>query len=380
VSPDREELRAWYREALTRRSDELRALRDGLARGELAARDSARAVGQALRGSGDTFGFPDLSTQAALVESSADSSLARRVEGLIEHLNALTCGSTEPATRHAEWLMLAAGVAVSEPTGFADLASAWRHASAQSGVPPSQLAERAAERLGIAAGDLGQPSRAALRLVPEAMMRRELLLPLGEDAETIRVAAADPTSLATELELIRLTGREPLFTVAPPEALEHAMAALLGLAPVEPARSRRALAVEKGGAEGGADRVLVVDDDGSSRLLARAVLEKHGYAVAEAEDGEEALDRLRSVRPIALVVADLNMPVMDGLELLWEIRADADLSHVPVIVLTGETDETLETKLIEEGADDYVCKPLDPRLFLARVGATIRRADSRAGV
>jgi DNA-binding response OmpR family regulator len=47
-----------------------------------------------------------------------------------------------------------------------------------------------------------------------------------------------------------------------------------------------------------------------------------------------------------------------------------------VIVLTGETDEVLETKLIEEGADDYVCKPLDPRLFLARVGATIGRADA----
>jgi DNA-binding response OmpR family regulator len=76
------------------------------------------------------------------------------------------------------------------------------------------------------------------------------------------------------------------------------------------------------------------------------------------------------------VVADLNMPEMDGLELLWEMRADPDLSHIPVIVLTGETDEILETKLIEEGADDYVCKPLDPRLFLARVGATIRRADA----
>jgi two-component system alkaline phosphatase synthesis response regulator PhoP len=77
---------------------------------------------------------------------------------------------------------------------------------------------------------------------------------------------------------------------------------------------------------------------------------------------------------VALVVADLNMPELDGLELIWEMRDVPEWSHIPVIVLTGETDDVLETKLIEEGADDYLCKPLDPRLFAARVGATIRRA------
>ncbi len=69
------------------------------------------------------------------------------------------------------------------------------------------------------------------------------------------------------------------------------------------------------------------------------------------------------------------MPRMDGLELIWEMRAAEDWTHIPVVVVTGETDEVLETKLIEEGADDYIRKPLDPRLFVARVGATIRRAE-----
>jgi DNA-binding response OmpR family regulator len=120
--------------------------------------------------------------------------------------------------------------------------------------------------------------------------------------------------------------------------------------------------------------VLVVDDDAAARLLARAVLEKNGHAVIEAGNGVEALARLEHEPAVGLVVADLNMPELDGLELLWEMRDAERWSHIPVIVLTGETDELLETKLIEEGADDYLSKPIDPRLFVARVGATIRRA------
>jgi CheY-like chemotaxis protein len=298
------------------------------------------------------------------------------VEGLIEHLNVLGQASTSGTGRavHAEWLLLAVGVPGSGSGSgpFADLPSAWKHACERGGLSAEQVAMRAAARLGVAVAELGPASRAPLRLVPEALMREEVVLPIREDAETIRVASADPTWLPTELELRRLTGREPVFAIAPPGDIQRAIAALLDVAPAGPTVRRRALVPDGGGAE----TVLVVDDDPSSRLLARTVLEKRGYSVVEAGDGVEALDCLRGAVTFALVVADLNMPEMDGLELLWEMRADSGLQHIPVIVLTGETDEVLETKLIEEGADDYVCKPLDPRLFLARVGATIGRADA----
>lgn len=371
VKADREQLRSWYRQAMARRAEELRALRDGLQTGDAQACDAARAVGQALRGSGATFGFPEVTAVAGLVENSPDADILRRVEGLIEHLGRLSRPGDGKVIR-AEWLMLAAGFGADGVESFGDLASAWRRACERSGLTSERLAERAAARLGLETAELGRPSRAALRLVPEALMRGNLVLPTGEDAETIRVASADPTSLALELELTRLTGRRPVFTVAPPGALELTLRALLDTEPAAPAARHRAPAPQPAGPE----KVLVVDDDGSSRLLARTVLEKRGYAVVEAGDGAEALDRLREAQSVALVVADLNMPEMDGLELLWEMRADAELSHIPVIVLTGAADEILETKLIEEGADDYICKPLDPRLFLARVGATIRRADA----
>jgi CheY-like chemotaxis protein/HPt (histidine-containing phosphotransfer) domain-containing protein len=371
VKPDREQLRAWYREALTRRADELRALRERLGAGDADATDAARAVAQALRGSGATFGFPELSAEAALVERAADRQIVRRVEGLIERLRGLSATYGHGPTVYAEWLLLAAGLHDQGARSFPDLPSAWRQASDRSGLSAAQLAERVSRRLGVPVAELSRPSRAALRLVPEALMRRDHVLPTGEDAERITVASADPTSLATELDLERVTGREPVLAVAPPEAVEAAMDALLDASAADRAARRRPVL-----AEGEAEKVLVVDDDSSSRLLARTVLEKRGYAVDEAGDGEEALGLLRAGAPVALVVADLNMPRMDGLELLWEIRADSGLAHIPVIVLTGETDEVLETKLIEEGADDYMCKPLDPRLFLARVGATIRRTNT----
>lgn len=120
--------------------------------------------------------------------------------------------------------------------------------------------------------------------------------------------------------------------------------------------------------------MLVVDDEASARLFVRALLEKRGFHVAEASDGLEALNVVRVDREIDLVVADLNMPRMDGLELMWELRDERTSAHLPVIVVTGEMDEILETQLLEEGADDYIRKPVDPRLFLARVEATIRRA------
>jgi CheY-like chemotaxis protein len=351
------------------RIDELRSLRAGLTAGDARAIDAAKRVAQALRGSGGTFGFPELSAVAALVESATPSATYRRVEGLIEYLHGVRHAAT-PAPVHAEWLARAAGL---EDAGVhPDLGAAWSAIASTSGLAASALAGRAASALGLQVADLSKPSRSALRLVPEALMRSALALPVGEDGETVTVAAADPTLLTAELELTRLTGRRPVFTVAPPDDLARAFMALLEVGTGDATPKRKVAAPVDGP---GLGTILVVDDDDGSRLLARRVLEKSGYAVVDASNGLEALERLRGEPSVALVVADLNMPVLDGLELIWEIRDAPDWSHIPVIVLTGETDELLETKLIEEGADDYLSKPFDPRMFAARVGATIRRAE-----
>jgi len=353
------------------RIDELRRLREGLAVSEPAAVDAAKRVAQALRGSGGTFGFPELSAVAALVEEAPDRVTFRRVEGLIEYLHRLRhvgSGGPTPAPVHAEWLARAASVDTSAQ--YPDVPTAWKDIAVKGALTATSLAERAGRLLGLGVADLSKTARSALRLVPEALIRSAMVLPVAEDGETVTVAAADPTQLTGEIELTRLTGRRAVFVIAPPDELGRAFVALLDGA-ADKATAPRGSSAERNAKT--SETILVVDDDPGARLLARRVLEKSGYAVVDASDGVEALESLRGDASIALVVADLNMPAMDGLELIWEIRDDVERSHIPVIVLTGETDELLEAKLIEEGADDYLSKPFDPRMFVARVRATIRR-------
>jgi CheY-like chemotaxis protein/HPt (histidine-containing phosphotransfer) domain-containing protein len=374
VTLDREGLKLWYRGAMARRLDELRGLRAQLIQRNQSAFDAARSVAQALRGSGATFGFSHLSAAAAHVEASADGALLRRTDGLIERLRRLATEQGPDADGSTgEWLDLAAGGDGMMDETFSTIEAAWERIATRRGKSQIDLARLVAERYGLRVADLAHPSRAALRLVPEALIRSAGVLPLADDLETITVATSDPTDLELEMELASLTGRTPVFVVASPSEIRRAITALLDVP--APAPEPRGRAPRPDTAEGLPERVLVVDDEPAARLLARSVLEKGGYAVEEAGDGTEALERLGSGAPIDLVVADLNMPSLDGLELIWEMRDEDAWSHVPVIVVTGETDEVLETKLIEEGADDYIRKPLDPRLFLARVAATIRRAE-----
>ena len=120
--------------------------------------------------------------------------------------------------------------------------------------------------------------------------------------------------------------------------------------------------------------ILIVDDDPEDRLLVRTILQKHGYDVEEATDGEEALDRIGDGRSHALVVLDLEMPTLNGRDVLERLRSSGKTVSIPVIVLTGSPDPEDEYRLMEGGADDYLRKPLDPPRFIARIKAALRRA------
>lgn len=116
--------------------------------------------------------------------------------------------------------------------------------------------------------------------------------------------------------------------------------------------------------------VLVVDDDPHIRDLLTFALRKAGLATREAADGEAALADL-DAHPSDLVVLDINMPRMDGIEVCRRIRAKGDL---PVLFLSSRDDEFDRVLGIELGADDYVTKPFSPREVVARVAAILRRA------
>jgi DNA-binding response OmpR family regulator len=117
--------------------------------------------------------------------------------------------------------------------------------------------------------------------------------------------------------------------------------------------------------------ILVVDDEPKITRLVRDYLESAGFAVISAGDGQEAVMRARTERP-DLVVLDLGLPRLDGLDVTRRLRQDGD---VPIIMLTARDDETDKLIGLELGADDYVTKPFSPRELVARVRAVLRRHE-----
>jgi len=120
--------------------------------------------------------------------------------------------------------------------------------------------------------------------------------------------------------------------------------------------------------------VLVVDDEPKIVQLARDYLAHAGFKVASASDGKEALAAFRT-GAVDLIVLDLGLPLVDGLDVARAIRKT---SNVPIVMLTGRGDESDRIAGLELGADDYVTKPFSPKELVARVRAVLRRAEIAA--
>lgn len=120
--------------------------------------------------------------------------------------------------------------------------------------------------------------------------------------------------------------------------------------------------------------VLLVEDDENLASLVTAYLEQEGYRVVSVGSGAEALRALER-EPVRLVVLDLALPDMDGLDVCRQMRTR---SSVPIVMLTARDEETDRLAGLESGADDYIGKPFSPRELVARMNAVLRRADPHA--
>jgi two-component system alkaline phosphatase synthesis response regulator PhoP len=123
-----------------------------------------------------------------------------------------------------------------------------------------------------------------------------------------------------------------------------------------------------------AQRILVVDDDREIVRLVRAYLERNGFEVLVAYDGEKALHILRRERP-DLMLLDLMLPGRDGLDVTRVVRGDTGLAALPIIMLTARVEDHDKIVGLELGADDYVTKPFNPAEVVARVRAVLRRVQ-----
>jgi two-component system, OmpR family, KDP operon response regulator KdpE len=122
-------------------------------------------------------------------------------------------------------------------------------------------------------------------------------------------------------------------------------------------------------------RILVVDDETQITRVLRTSLSSHAYDVRVANDGETALEMMKDWTP-DLVITDLSMPNMDGLELTRRLRAT---TQVPIVILSVRGEERSKVQALDAGADDYVTKPFSVEELLARVRASLRRSQSDAG-
>ncbi|MFC6998333.1 response regulator transcription factor [Rufibacter roseus] len=119
-------------------------------------------------------------------------------------------------------------------------------------------------------------------------------------------------------------------------------------------------------------KILVVDDDPDITELLQYNLEKEGYEVAHAENGQKALDIARKFKP-DIILLDVMMPVMDGITACRHLREDAKFKDTHILFLTARSEEFSEVAAFEAGADDFIVKPIKPRALISRLGAYVRR-------
>ncbi len=119
-------------------------------------------------------------------------------------------------------------------------------------------------------------------------------------------------------------------------------------------------------------KILVVDDEARMRKLVKDFLTVKGYAVIEAEDGEQAVDVFFQQKDISLIILDVMMPKLNGWEVCKTIR---QYSQVPIIMLTARSEERDELQGFKLGVDEYISKPFSPKILVARVEAILRRSS-----
>lgn len=123
------------------------------------------------------------------------------------------------------------------------------------------------------------------------------------------------------------------------------------------------------------ETILVVDDEEDIQELVRHHLKREGYDVQCADSGEKALKAART-GPVDLIVLDLMLPGIDGLEVTRRLKSDPQTRHIPILMLTAKGEESDVVSGLELGADDYVTKPFSPRILIARTRAIVRRRNT----
>lgn len=184
------------------------------------------------------------------------------------------------------------------------------------------------------------------------------------------------------IQLIRL-GKPPVTVLhlsgEAIRCLEKCLAALSGTVPDETAMPPASLPSAPPALPGSAGFLLIADDDVENRAILGRLLEPHGFRLAFAENGVEAITQMAS-QDFDAVLLDIQMPEMDGFEVLSRLRESGQLRNTPVIVVTGLQEEQDAVRCIENGAEDFLSRPIRPALLMARLSASLEKKRLREKV
>ena len=125
-------------------------------------------------------------------------------------------------------------------------------------------------------------------------------------------------------------------------------------------------------------KIMIVDDCNTTRKLLGHYLRSRGYSVVFAENGLDALEKL-AINDVNLVMTDLNMPYMDGIELIRTLRSDSELSEIPILMVTTESDDKEREKAISSGANGYMIKPVTGDAIAKNIKSIVKQLFTKGG-
>ncbi len=223
----------------------------------------------------------------------------------------------------------------------------------------------------------GYAGRTSMVEILQVTQRVKDLINSGADAAAITKAALEEHALRTMTHdaLWHLSkGHTDLSEISPYITLEKKPAAVKSSPLPAPAPAAAARPVPPAAPHTGKLSVMVAEDDTATRILLGKFIKGAGFEFIEAVDGEEALAVIASGTPTDLLVSDINMPKMNGYDLVKGVRGTLGMTDMPVIMLTTESSDKSQELALKLGADDYIIKPFKGPLFIARINAALRRA------
>lgn len=336
-----EDLKRRYREAVAGRVAALEAALAALASEPEEARSSIRRIAHSLRGSGATYGFPEVTAAAARVEDAADEALPADVEPLLAVLRGIA--ATEPGRRRVL-------VVDDDPEMQLLLRAVLARVGVQ--VEVAESAGQAQERVRREGFDL-----VLLDLLLPDADGRTVLLTIRDSAPNLATPVfvlSAKTGQQERTECLALGANGFIEKPFDPEALAAEIVAQLSReAPAAPGQT-------------GARPILVVEDDELVASIIKHRLGREGFSVQHYGDGESAVAAIMR-GDFGLAIIDVKLPGLDGFELLERLRANPATAQVPAIMLTALGSERDVVRGLELGANDYVVKPFSPIELMARI-------------